>query len=132
MTEVITFPDAVAAVRDYLNAQLPTFTDDAAVVQKIPNPRPTRLVKVNRTGGARLDLIRDQAQITVECWDVREDDAHDLAQVCRGLIHAMPGRYAAVNVYRVQNLGFTDLPDPDTASPRFTFTVLLDIRGAAL
>jgi hypothetical protein len=133
MTEVLVFPDVEAAVIDYLKTQLAAFTTTAVVVNMIPKPRPHRMVKVNRTGGVRLDLVREQAQITYECWDTKPETAHDLAQVVRGLLWAMPDRYQAVVTYKVTDLGGpSDLPDPDTALPRYTGTVLITTRGNAL
>jgi hypothetical protein len=90
------------------------------------------MVKVNRTGGPRLDLVREQAQVTFECWDAELQDAHDLAQLVRGLIWVMPGRYAATTTYKVGELGgLANLPDPATENPRYTFTVLITTRGQA-
>lgn len=132
MTEVITFPDVEAAAQDYLSGQLTALSDTAAVVVKIPDPRPTRMVKVNRTGGVRTGLVLEQAQLTVECWDARADLAHDLAQIARGLLWVMPQRYSTATTYRVEELGgLANLPDPDTALPRYTFTLLITTRGAA-
>jgi hypothetical protein len=133
MTEVITFPDLEAAAKSYLTAQLSAAGDTATVVVRIPPTRPNRMVKVNRTGGSRVGLVLEDAQITVECWDTRADRAHDLAQLVRGLLWVMPDRYPAITTYRVQELGgLVNLPDPDTANPRYTFTVLITTRGTAL
>ena len=133
MIEVITFPDVEAAAQDYLRAELATAGDSAQVVTEIPKPRPARMVKLIRTGGARVNLVLEDAQLTVECWDTRRDGAHDLAQIVRGLLWAMPDRYPAVTTYRVQELGgIAELPDPDTANPRYTFTVIITTRGSAL
>lgn len=132
MTELITFPDVEAAAQDYLETQLAALSDTATVVVKIPDPRPTRMVKLNRTGGVRLGLVLEQAQLTVECWDARTDLAHDLAQVVRGLLWVMPDRYSTATTYKVAELGgLANLPDPDTALPRYTFTVLITTRGTA-
>lgn len=133
MIEVITFPDVEAAAQDYLRSELATVGDTAQVVTEIPKPRPARMVKLIRTGGARVNLVLEDAQLTVECWDARRDGAHDLAQIVRGLLWAMPDRYPAVTTYRVQELGgIAELPDPDTANPRYTFTVIITTRGSAL
>lgn len=133
VTEIITFPDLEAAVVDYLTGELAAFGDDATVDNTVPNPRPARLVRVNRTGGARTGLVLEDAQLTVDCWDVRADLAHDLAQLVRGLLAAMPGRYPQTVTYRVHELGGpNNQPDPDTASPRYTLTVLITTRGTAI
>jgi len=131
--EVITFPDVEAVAQDYLRGELTAAGDSAQVVTEIPKSRPARMVKLIRTGGARVNLVLEDAQLTVECWDTRRDGAHDLAQIVRGLLWAMPDRYPAVTTYRVQELGgIAELPDPDAANPRYTFTVIITIRGSAL
>lgn len=133
--EVITFPDAVEHALTYLRGSLTTAGDTATVDNRVPNPRPVRLVKVNRTGGYRLDLVRERVNLTVECWAPRSEQAHDLAQLCRGLLWVMPDRYTGCTTYLPPDPevgGIVELPDPDTESPRFTFTLQLDFRGAAL
>lgn len=135
VAEVVTFPDAVEHDLIYLRAQLGAIGDTATVANRVPHPRPVRLVKVNRTGGSRLDLVRERVQQTVECWAPTVQEAHDLAQVCRGLLWVMPDRYTGCTTYLPPDPevgGMIELPDPDTESPRFTFTLQLDFRGAAL
>lgn len=133
MTEVILFPDLEAAVIDYLTGELAAFDADATVDNTVPDPRPTRLVRVLRTGGARTGVVLEDAQLTIDCWDVLVEDAHDLAQLCRGLMTAMPYRYPDTVTYRVHEVGGpNNQPDPDTASPRYTFTVLITARGTAI
>jgi hypothetical protein len=133
VTELITFPDVESAAIDYLIGVLDTVGDTAWVGNFIPKPRPTRMVKVIRTGGPRLSLVLEQAQITYECWDELAQDAHDLAQMVRGLLWVMPDRYTTVTTYKVVDLGGpANLPDPDTALPRYTGTVLITTRGRKL
>ena len=82
--EAITFPDAEGVVIGYLNAQLAGRGDAARVSNMVPNPRPTRLVKVTRTGGGRRSVAQEDAQITVQCWDADSPEASDSAGACSG------------------------------------------------
>lgn len=131
--EVMVPPNATAEALAYLRAQLEALGDPAAVERQIPDPRPARLVKVAVAGGNRLDLVRYRAVLLVECWDERDDLAHDLAAVCYGLLFVMPYRHNGAEVYKATEVaGLVPLPDPDTAAPRWTFTIALDFRASAL
>lgn len=134
MTDPIRFPDAVAVVVDYLTTELAARGDDATVTSKVPDPRPDRLVRVSRTGGPRTSLVSDGAQISVECWDLLEEDAQDLAQTCRALLLVMRGTVqSGVAVYRVSELGGPALlPDPLSNAPRYVFSQQVQMRGELL
>lgn len=126
--------DATAVAVNILRSELSARSDDAKVGSRIPNPRPARLVVVRRTGGARLNLVADDPELTFETWDTTEAAAHDLAQLCRALIWSARGTsQAGVAIYRVAELGgVVPLPDPLSDSPRCTFTLQVAMRGAPL
>lgn len=130
----VLFPDAEEVVVGFLRGALDDRGDTAEVATRVPNPRPSRLVLVRRLGGPRLNLVADDPQIGVECWDGDTATAHDLAQVCRALIHTMTGRAVdGVPVYRVAELaGPANLPDPLSDQPRYVFTVQIAMRGTAM
>lgn len=130
---VIVFPDAEQISIDYLRAELDARLNDTHVGNRIPDPRPAALVQCRRLGGPRRNLVADNPQIGVECWADTEAEAHDLAQLCRGLLLAMPGHTVdGVAVYRVDEFaGPVNLPDPLSTQPRYTFTVQISLRGAA-
>lgn len=130
---VIIFPDAVAVTIGYLREQLDLRDVDAVVAKDVPNPRPDTLVMIRRGGGVRQTVISDRPLLIVECWAPASETAHDLAQLCRGLLHAMAGTtQSGVPVYRVDDAGgVIDLPDPLSTQPRYTFTVQAHLRGAA-
>lgn len=132
MTEVIAFPDAEAQTVAYLVAQLAARSVVASVATNVPNPRPSRLVQVYRTGGPRSSLVVDAAQLTIDCWAPAEADASDLARLVRALVWAMPG-LATTTVYRVQEMsGPQNYPDPATGNPRYRFSVIASLRGDAI
>lgn len=130
---VVVFPDAAAVGVSYLRDELQTRGDTAGVFRDVPNPRLVRFVTVRRGGGIRETAVSDAATLLVECWDDSSEDAHDLAQLCRALLIAAPGRNVdGVAVYKtVEQGGLVDLPDPQSAQARYTFSVQIHLRGDA-
>jgi hypothetical protein len=131
--EVILFPDATAVVIDLLAAAFDERDETAPVEPRVPNPRPDRFVVVRRTGGTSRAVVIDDPQITVEAWGTDDADAHDLAQLCRGLLHAAEGTVVdTVAVYRVAEVsGPGNLPDPESNHARYSQTFLAAMRGTA-
>jgi hypothetical protein len=134
MPAALLFPDAVAVVNPYLRVALAGAGLAVPVVSRVPNPRPSRFVRVQRTGGPEVFArVVDGAQVTVDCWAADDGAAMDLAQIARRLLHDMSGTVqSGVSVHRVVEVGGPqNLPDPDSESPRVTFTVQIQMRGAA-
>lgn len=134
-SEVVLFPDAEAAVIAELTARLEAAGDAARVVGTTPDVRPDRYVRVIRTGGPASAFWMDNAQITIEAWDVDEDAAIDLAQWCRAWIWAASraGELNGVPFHNLQEFGGpARLPDPQTGQYRYTLTVAIELRGSAL
>jgi hypothetical protein len=125
---MVTFPDAVALLIDYLNDNIVE-----PVVHRIPNPRPATFVTVRRTGGPKRNLVTDQAQVTVESWAASDEDAHDLAQEVRALLNDLGDGVKSLDgvaVYRCDELaGPADLPDPLSDQARFTQSFSVALRG---
>lgn len=126
-TPFVLFPDATRIVADRLRALL----EPTPVVTRVPKPRPDRFVLVRRLGGARANLVVDDAQLGIECWDDTDAEAHDLAQLARAHVNAMAGTVAGgVRVYAVREFaGPADLPDPLSNQPRYVFTSQVAVRG---
>lgn len=130
MPEIVVFPDAVYEVGSYLASRLTARGDATPVYSRVPTTRPATFVRVIRTGGPRRNLVVDDAQITVEAWAATDEAAHDLAQLCRGILLAAPG--VATAVRDVQELGGPALqPDPDSETPRYVFSHVVSLRGSA-
>lgn len=122
MAEVITFPDVEALLVTYLDALIPE-----RVATKVPDPRPTALVRVMRTGGPRRAVTIDNPQITVQTWGATEVAAAELAQRVRALIHAAES-FGAVEVLKVDEFsGPQNMPDPLTTHPRYSFTLSITL-----
>jgi hypothetical protein len=120
------FGDTVALVINRLRPEL----GSVPIGARVPNPRPAAFVVVLRTGGVQETPVTEGAQITVEAWSNRSENAHDLAQLCRAHLHAMQGEVVdGVQVYRVDEFsGPGDLPDPVSTQARYTFTVSITVR----
>ena len=107
-------------------------------VTKVPRDRPKRFIRTVRTGGFRRDAITDVARITFECWAPSSTEAERDAQTVRDLLYRSPGtvlsnREARFKIHRVEEVAApADSPDPDTASPRYTLTSEVHLRGRML
>lgn len=132
MADPVFFTDTVSVVRSILLDGLPDHGyPSTTVVSRVPNPRPTAFVRVMRTGGPRMNLVADDAQVTVESWADEDTDAHDLAQVARALVVAARGTVVdGTTVYRVTEVsGPAWLPDGISDQPRYTQTFTVATRG---
>jgi hypothetical protein len=125
------FRDATALVRGYLAGTLPAEGVTVPVVGRVPSPRPPSFVLLRRLGGPRLNLVSDGATIAVEVYADDEGEAMDVAQIARGLLHDLAGDVLdGTQVYRVEEMaGPGLLPDPESGSPRVTFSVTVLLRG---
>lgn len=88
---------------------------DAPVKSEVPNPRPNRLVTVDRTGGPRRSIIIDQAQIDVFCWAESRAEALKLADSIDKL---MPEFAWENDVFKVERQTFSWFPSSDDV-PRY-------------
>jgi len=133
MPEVIVFPDVAAAVIAGLEAELAARSNTTPVRSRVPDPRPATFVRVRRIGGPRRNLVVDDATVVVEAWAADEASGHDLAQLCRGIVHSFAGSTIAdTTIYRVDEIaGPGLLPDPVSEQTRWTFTLQISARGTA-
>lgn len=134
MSEVIVAPDVESLLVSYLSSELAARLAEPGVKvsTKVPNPRPGRFVRVLLTGGAgRSSVVLESATVTVEAWGERETDAYSLAQLCRGLIHAIDV-VNGVQFYRVEDFSApANLPDPNSGQVRYTASYVVRVRGSA-
>lgn len=144
MFEKIVFPDIEKVLVDFLSAQLAAVADTAVVVTKVPDSRPTRMVRVVRDDRkVRLDsedrekrrgshLVLDRARIVFECTD-DDGNAAGLAALVRGILNAAaPGYVGTVWCDYFEDAGVENDTDPATAAPRYSFTADLIVRGKVL
>lgn len=120
----MSFPDVEAVAVAFLKPPVAP----VKVGTKTPNPRPTSFVKVYRSGGAAVNRVLENAQLTVEGEAPTQEAAFELTSKCREhFLH----RYTLMTLVRgaseVGGLYFA--PDPDTNIPRYRFTVGLMVRA---
>jgi hypothetical protein len=130
MNEVILFPDVEGLVINYLNSVLA----DTEVSTLVPDPRPTRFVRVSRVGGNKVRLNAESAMVTFQCWEEDTIKAAELAQLARAYVNALEGLFLnGVWIYRVIEVGGPAYnPDPTTGDARYQFTVSIDVKGDSL
>lgn len=120
------FPDAEQLLIDYLD---PLFTEDVSTRYSTASS----FVRVQRTGGPRGTRVSDSPQLTFECYHARESGAERLAANVRDKIHLLPGTtVTGTYVYQITELsGPSNLPDPRHESHRYSFTVVVHLRGTS-
>lgn len=134
MPELIVFPDAVALAVTALTAALATARPDVEVHAQVPYPdRPNRFVTIERAGGPRRNLVVDAAMLSIEAWSDGAADAQDIAQLCRAVMHSLPGTtVSGVSIYRADEAGGpVHQPDPESGHERYTFAIQIAARGTA-
>ena len=122
MAEIVAFPDGETVWIQYLQAQWSARDEPADVASKIPNPRPDRFIRVSGTGGSRSNIATDNPGFLVECWDVTDTAAFDLARITRALMDATDGIDIGMWIEDIATSVPVLYPDPDTNLPRYQFT----------
>ncbi|MFI5783496.1 hypothetical protein [Nocardia sp. NPDC051570] len=128
--QLVVFPAVEAVVVAYLTAQLSARADPAWIATRIPDPRPPRLVRVSAAGGGNDRLVLAARTVIVECWDTREPDAAELAELCHAILLASARDPTEPRIRAATTVGApVNHEDPDTHCPRYQFTISLDLRG---
>jgi hypothetical protein len=132
MAEILVSPDVEAAAVVFLRAGLGALADRVAT--KVPATMPAKMVRVSLTGGSRQSVASDTAQLTVEGWAEDEPTASNLVRTAQAIMFSAAWTTAGgVFVRRVDSVGGVQFfPDPDTAKPRYQFTVRWHVRPAAI
>lgn len=129
---LVLYRDAEFEVIDYLTDTLvgrsESYAQDVGLGTRKPNPMTVPFVAVRRSGGVSDAIVVDHPRVDVQVWHSDDANAHDLAQLLRALLLAMTG---SGGVIRARDfLGPTPIPDSETSSPRYLFTVELAMRGS--
>lgn len=136
MRQLVVFPDATHVAIEALLAGFAELGDTTPVQSWVPLGEQSQdvapLVTCLRSGGARRNLVVDDAQITVECWGGTDAAAADLAALAQAVLHAQKGSViAGAAIYDVTDIaGPAPLPDPESGVSRQTFTVTMSLRGS--
>jgi hypothetical protein len=134
MKTLTVFDDAQAAgaavLRTALAGRGEDFTAGVTVGTKVPTTRapegPFRYVMVRKDSDTpHSSMANARVTLRVTCWHEDDDQAHDLAMLCQGLliVHSGP-------VIRGVRPGTGPLPAVDDVSgaPLSTFTVLANVK----
>ncbi|MBF6296284.1 hypothetical protein IU459_01850 [Nocardia amamiensis] len=144
MSERIMFADIEKTLVDYLTTELAALSDTAQVVTRVPDPRPTRMVRVLRNDRKRRNdredregirgpnLILDRPRVILECSD-DAGAAGGLAATVRAILSvASPGYLGTVWCDYIDDVGVENDTDPATNAPRQLIIVDLCVRGKLL
>lgn len=135
--ELITFPDAEEAVSTFLRVELKD-TMGWTGVKVSTQVQAGVHVQVLRTGGTTVGLLRDHAQVTLDCRAIDAKGKPDpitaarLANDCRALLLAAgrSGVLSGHTVYEVDAFAAPqNNPDPTTSAARYSATYTVPFRG---
>lgn len=117
------FPDVDAMVLAFLEDRV-----TQPIHTTVPEDRPATFVRAWRNGGAAINRVLETATVTVDAWAPDSVEAHDLASDLR---HLFLNEYNAMPlVRRVDEIsGPYSIPDPESGSPRYRFSVSLTVRA---
>jgi hypothetical protein len=130
MAEAVAPIDAEALMVSHLTAQLATRGITATVATRVPNPRPTHMVRISLADTLRQTLGHFYSRVIVECWAPTEVEASTLARTAYGVVTAMEGEDTATDwVAGVVTVGGpVNFPEPEVG-PRYQFTADVLTRG---
>lgn len=132
LAPAILFPDVELLVtgrlRTLLSARSESYVFGTVVSNKVPNPRPPRLVVIRRDGGTPL-RERDRARLGVQVWGGTEQQTNDLARLVRALLMKLPGSDGVL--YVDPPTAPIDTPDESGHERRY-FTTEIHVRGTQI
>lgn len=124
MVQTLAFPDIEDLLATYLTGVLdvPVGTRPAST---------SSFVRILRTGGPAPTRITDSPQVTIEAYHSRESGAIELLGRARRALADLPG--TELDGWAVKSFtefgGPANLPDPNSASHRYTLTAVVQVRG---
>lgn len=100
----------------------------APVHVSVPEVRPKSFIVARRNGGGALNRVIDVATVTVDAWADRDLAAAGLAEQARAaFLHESLAMPLVSGVEEIT--GPYSVPDPESKSPRFRFSMRLTIRA---
>ncbi|MFI5685904.1 hypothetical protein [Streptomyces sp. NPDC051636] len=121
---------AAAVLRAALQGRAEPFTAGVTVGTRVPDSRapetPLRYVMVRKDSDTpHASMANARVTLRVTCWHEDDDQAHDLAMLCQGLLIVHSG-----DIIRGVRPGTGPLPAVDDVSDALlsTFTVLANVR----
>lgn len=121
-----TFPQTAGAIARILEAET-----GYMAFTSVPRTLPDRFIRVTRLGGDYINPFTESVNVFIEVWDKSKPNAEKTAQKARGIVFGLKGY--KLDGYKVHSVagdgGLNDEPDPQTATPKFTFASVLTIKG---
>jgi hypothetical protein len=136
---LVVFADAQAAGADVLRAALASrteaYADAATVGTLVPGDRSFEVphlpyVMVRNDGSSVQHLANSRTTLRVTVWHEDADQAHDLAQLCQGLLLAYGGGPVIRGCRPLT--GPLSAVDPDSSAELSSFTVAANVRPTVL
>lgn len=126
----ILFPDAEALVVNVLTTALGSrpepHAEDVYLAAEEPTTRRRRQVVVQRVGGSRLDLVRDEARVSLRVWGRDASETTELAALVAALLGASAD--GSTPILRAQVTGPLRVPGTDYR----LLTAALTVKGTPL
>ena len=131
---VVAFPDIETVLVEWVGDVLDARSLSQPVSTRVPNPRPSRFVRIQRTGGPQANVVVDGAQVTFECWDDNQPDAAETARVLRAELAAIRNTTTGSGhlMYRTDEFSGPSLLPDVSGQPRYSWTVRVHVRGVSL
>jgi hypothetical protein len=101
-----------------------TLPSGTVVATRVPNPRPARLLRMQRTNGDQRNMIQERPTLLVEAWGPTELDAWEVAKAAHEIFDGRtPLEHNGIELEERVVSSPVNYPDPSTSSPRYTFTI---------
>lgn len=129
MSELLTVENVEGAIVGILSPLI-----GVGVATRVPNPRPTSFVRVQRIGGSQLNMVQERPLILVECWGANDTQAWDLAATTYQALQGRdPLEYNGIELSQRSVSSPINYPDPSTTSPRYQFqlSTTVNLKGAS-
>ena len=117
------FADVEDMVVPFIKAQV----GSTRVGKKVPNPRPSQFVRAWVNGGAAVNRVFENVQVTVDVWAPTLDEAADMAGVIRTAF--LNDAQSAMPLVRAVSEVTRPYSQPDETSERYRATYSLRVRA---
>ncbi|MGO1547921.1 hypothetical protein [Microbacterium gubbeenense] len=119
----MSFVDIDAMVRTFLLAHVPV-----PVHVSVPKTRPAEFIVARRNGGAAGNRVVDFPTVTVDVWAASSVRASELAEAARtAFLHSSLDMPLVRGVEELT--GPYSVPDPESGTARYRFSVRLTVRA---
>lgn len=98
-------------------AYLAPLIPDVRVSGDVPNPRPEKLVTVERTGGEAANIVCDYPRLAIQCWASSRAKAAELAYKVDDLLLDIDDP----SIPDISRSGLYNFPD-EAGNPRYQIT----------